>query len=224
MGFLYIVKLREFIMSGANVYKIGRTDRTLKKRLRDYPKGSELIYFVEVENNTNVFETKFIKLLKENEDIRQCIEYGTEYFEGKIEEIKIILHKVINENTNELDDYERDESERENIKKEIKIKCPFCKKQLSRVEKLKYHIENSVCSSNDEERKEVLMLLNMDISTTLEHMLQLRRKTNEMAKREDDMAKREDDMAKLKDENKKLMDDVSILKRNNKILIKCLEK
>lgn len=52
----------------------------------------------------------------------------------------------------------------------------------------------------------------MDTGHTLDYMLQLSRKANEMTKLKDDMAK-------LKDENKRLTDDVSILKRNNEMIL-----
>lgn len=93
----------------------------------------------------------------------------------------------------------------------MKTHCPFCQKQLSRVEKLKYHIEHSVCSSNEEERNEVLLLLNMDVGSTLEYMLQLRRKTYEITQLKDDITQ-------LKDKNLRLTDENLVLRRNNDAL------
>lgn len=93
----------------------------------------------------------------------------------------------------------------------MKIRCPFCQKELCRINRLKYHIENSVCWSNDEERKEVIMLLNMNVSSTIDHVLQLRRKIN-------DVLILKDEKIRLADENSKLKDEISILKRSNDAL------
>lgn len=183
MGFLYVIKLREFITIGASVYKIGRTDRPLKQRINQYPKGSNLIYFVEVPvGSTCIMEAKLIKSLKENEDIRQCIEYGTEYFEGEVGTIINIINKITTEKYIDVKHEEEiEEEEIEEQKNDVnrkKVKCPFCHKQLSRVERLRYHLlESSVCSSSTlNERIQICKILDMNTSELLSSFLYYMRK------------------------------------------------
>jgi len=95
MGFLYIIKEREFINTGSNVYKIGRTEMTMKERFSGYSKGSQVLHFIEIDVDTRVAEAKWIVLLKQNENIRQCVEYGTEYFEGEFDDIKKLIDEAI---------------------------------------------------------------------------------------------------------------------------------
>lgn len=90
------------------------------------------------------------------------------------------------------------------VHKKMKSHCPFCYKELSRVEKLKYHISHSVCSKDVRERDEVLSFLNMDTSSSLDRFLQLLRKINEMSS--------------LKDEIIVLKNENSILKHHNDTL------
>ena len=94
MGFIYIARLPEFINSGSYVYKLGRTERPILQKFNSYPKGSTLEYFVQA-SNTRLVESNIIYLLKEHENIRQCVEYGTEFFEGDIEYIKYIIQESI---------------------------------------------------------------------------------------------------------------------------------
>jgi len=90
----------------------------------------------------------------------------------------------------------------------MKIICPFCQKELSRIERLKYHIENSVCSSDSEERKETILLLNMNLSFILKHNLQKTRKLNELTNQN----------LLLKNKLENLTSENCVLKRNNDAL------
>jgi hypothetical protein len=215
MGFLYIAKLREFVISGANVYKIGRTDRTINKRFSDYPKGSLLIYHVEVGNETCALESNLIQALKENENMRQCVEYGTEYFEGDVDDIKNILQKIVTDN-NENNDNEN--------KKASKLNCPFCQKELSRIERVKYHLENSVCSADIEEKEEIMSWLNMNVSTMLEKVLNLIRTNKENEKLIVENSNIKENFKVMTEQMTFITEENALLKRNNDALINLINQ
>lgn len=104
-GFIYIIKLREFCVSNEETYKIGRTLRTIKERMRGYPKNSKVIH------NTKVFKPKVAerilikKFIEKFEHKKE--EYGNEYFSGDINGmIKVfdaiaIKYKIIESNKND---------------------------------------------------------------------------------------------------------------------------
>lgn len=102
-GHIYIIHEREFIRLNEDVYKIGRT-KNLKQRVRDYPKGSNLIFCYQV---NDIIETEK-KIL---DRLRSCFinrrDIGLEYFEGNKQSISNIvletisdIHQTINQNTN----------------------------------------------------------------------------------------------------------------------------
>lgn len=220
MGFLYIAKLREFVISGANVYKIGRTDRTINKRFSDYPKGSLLIYHVEVGNETCALESNLIQALKENENMRQCVEYGTEYFEGDVDDIKNILQKIVTDNNeNNMNENENDMNQ-----KTSKLNCPFCQKELSRTDRLKYHLENSVCSSDIEEKEEIMSWLNMNVSTMLEKVLNLIRTNKENEKLIVENLDIKKQIKVITEKMTFITEENAILKRNNDALINLINQ
>ena len=79
INYIYLIKLREFIKTNENIYKIGRTSQNRMKRIEQYPKDSELIIFrkcndcLKTENNLlELFKRKYIHQSR----------YGNEYFEG----------------------------------------------------------------------------------------------------------------------------------------------
>ncbi len=101
-GYIYIIKLREHIKNGENIYKVGRT-KNIYKRFTQYPKGSHLIYCIYTEDVISK-ETEILQNL--NEFI--CKEYGNEYFKCNLVYIKniidncIILTDVISNDTSEI--------------------------------------------------------------------------------------------------------------------------
>jgi hypothetical protein len=96
----------------------------------------------------------------------------------------------------------------------MKTICPFCQKELSRIEKLKYHLEKSVCSSDIEEKEEIISWLNMNISTMLEKVLNFMRKHKEILS----------ENLKMKEQINVMTEENSLLKRNNDALINFKEK
>lgn len=96
LGYIYLLREREFKMRGDNVYKVGRTIQgrcSLQlRRLNDYKKGSELCFVRQV-NNIKVVEiettikAEFRKVFKRHAD-------GHEYFYGDMEHMIDIINTV----------------------------------------------------------------------------------------------------------------------------------
>jgi len=80
MGYIYLIKEREFVRLKEDVYKIGRSSQLNCKRINKYPKGSKLICILEFEENINFIELKLINIFKQRFKFRK--DYGNEYFEG----------------------------------------------------------------------------------------------------------------------------------------------
>jgi hypothetical protein len=94
-NYIYLLKPREFIRTNENIYKIGRTSQNGMKRIKQYPKGSELILFRKCINCVKI-EGELIKLFKIQ--YKHMPIYGNEYFEGnEIYMIKDINNIIDNE-------------------------------------------------------------------------------------------------------------------------------
>ena len=90
-GYNYIIQTRESQRMKENVYKIGRT-KCIQKRFKQYPKGSKLIY------SRKSSDDKMSEcLLKRNfaNVFRQRKDYGLEYFEGEIRNMKIEFDNIL---------------------------------------------------------------------------------------------------------------------------------
>lgn len=79
IGYLYIIKEREFYKSKESVYKIGCTSNIIR-RVKQYPKDSILIYSIINENYIEI-ERKWLKQLNNNNEIIKRNDIGREYFE-----------------------------------------------------------------------------------------------------------------------------------------------
>ena len=90
IGYLYIIKEREFYRLNENIYKIGSTN-DMKKRFSQYPKGSFLLFFI-----TNIkfreIEKLWIKQLNNISNLKRRKDIGYEYFEGNH---MIIINELI---------------------------------------------------------------------------------------------------------------------------------
>jgi hypothetical protein len=78
--FIYIIKEREFVKSGEEIYKIGKT-RGLRNRMGDYPKGSviKLVYPCE---DIDIIEKELLHLFDEH--FIRMVDVGHEYFRGNV--------------------------------------------------------------------------------------------------------------------------------------------
>ena len=113
--YIYLLQEREFIKTGEDIYKVGKTTQENSKRFYQYPKGSKLL----IQNicfNCNTIENIIIKEFKSKYKQRRDI--GNEYFQGDcndmINDIYNILIKqprlpdvIIDENVKE-DEHDQD--------------------------------------------------------------------------------------------------------------------
>jgi hypothetical protein len=79
LQYIYLLREREFIRLNENCYKIGRTSQDPVKRFEGYPKGSEIILYVAVDNCLTA-EKQLLIIFKNK--FQQKKNYGTEYFSG----------------------------------------------------------------------------------------------------------------------------------------------
>jgi hypothetical protein len=90
--YVYVIKEREFIKSGENIYKIGRTERGYHKRVSQYPNNSivfEIVKVPDAKKYESVIKKVFIERFRQRKDI------GFEYFEANILDIRKMLHRII---------------------------------------------------------------------------------------------------------------------------------
>lgn len=90
--YVYIIKTREFVRSGENIFKIGKTTQNNDTRFKQYPKGSVLMYQTICEN-CHECEKKIIDKFK-NKFIQRR-EFGNEYFEGNLKMMIITICDII---------------------------------------------------------------------------------------------------------------------------------
>jgi uncharacterized Zn-finger protein len=81
LGYFYIFQVREHKRLNENVYKIGKTNRDIIQRFKEYPKGTVMKYTMVVDDCSK-FEFDIKKHFK-NIFIHR-MNYGEEYFEGDI--------------------------------------------------------------------------------------------------------------------------------------------
>ena len=92
MESVYLLIEREFIKTGEKIQKIGRSSRENDLRIKQYPKGSQLIVLCNVRNSVLMEKeilTKFKQTYKHRTDI------GNEYFEGDCFEMRNLFFDII---------------------------------------------------------------------------------------------------------------------------------
>ena len=90
-GYNYIVHTRESQRTNENVFKIGRT-KCIEKRLKQYPKGTKLVH---MRNSKDDICSESILKKKFMTHFKQRPEYGSEYFEGNLTDMKTIFDKIM---------------------------------------------------------------------------------------------------------------------------------
>lgn len=86
-GQIYIIKLREFVNSGEDVYKFGITEGPVLTRMNGYPKGSHLLYTDKC-TNPRAVENRVIAIVSNSSKFTHRTDIGREYVEGDFDEIK----------------------------------------------------------------------------------------------------------------------------------------
>jgi hypothetical protein len=102
-GIIYLLKEREFIKTNENIFKIGKSRQDGLKRIKQYPKGSDLL-FITKSNDCDQDEKNLIKILSDRYKRRKDI--GNEYFEDNNNEIENIVKQYFS-----------------NIKEDDKLSC-----------------------------------------------------------------------------------------------------
>lgn len=92
VNYIYLLQEREFIKTKENIYKIGRTTQVNNERLKQYPKGSVLLFQM-ICNDCVSTEYKILKIFNEDFILRDDV--GNEYFEGDYQEMIDIIYKTI---------------------------------------------------------------------------------------------------------------------------------
>lgn len=98
MGFIYLLREREFIKTNEKIYKIGRTNQKMVlTRINSYPKQSEMLY-ISVVYNCVTMENKLKSIFRNRFVIHD--EVGSEYFEGNLDEMLTIIKFEVHEELN----------------------------------------------------------------------------------------------------------------------------
>jgi hypothetical protein len=86
--YIYCLREREFLRSGENIYKVGKTTVHPFKRIKQYPIGSELVLILKVDN-CHQAEIELLKFLDKiyNSAYVNGQKIGREYYECNEEEI-----------------------------------------------------------------------------------------------------------------------------------------
>lgn len=79
--YVYILQVREFVATGQNIYKIGKSKQPNLCRVNNYPKFSVLIMQT-LCIDCDILEKQIIKLF--NEKYKRHKDYGNEYYEGNL--------------------------------------------------------------------------------------------------------------------------------------------
>jgi hypothetical protein len=113
--YVYLIQEREFIKTGENIYKPGKTKQENNKRLVKYPKNSRLLLQINCPD-CDKLEREILKTFKMKYNHRKDI--GSEYFEGDGEDmIQTIYYlrnnvkDIINQEKIEKDKMKKDEEQ-----------------------------------------------------------------------------------------------------------------
>lgn len=91
-NYIYLIREREFIRLGENILKIGKSTQANTKRIRSYPKGSQLLILLSCKN-CHKAEKDLLNIFDKTFTHRP--EYGREYYEGDEGEMKRIIYEFI---------------------------------------------------------------------------------------------------------------------------------
>lgn len=83
-SYIYLLREREFVNAGKNIYKLGKTKQEPYNRLKSYPKDSEWILVRQV-RDCDSLERELLKIFKKKYVLKKDI--GREYFEGNRHEM-----------------------------------------------------------------------------------------------------------------------------------------
>lgn len=90
--YIYLLREREFIRLNEPTYKIGRTQQNPYDRFSSYPKGTEIILYIMVDESISL-EKQVINTFKKIYEHKKG--YGNEYFSGNVSEMIKTIYSVI---------------------------------------------------------------------------------------------------------------------------------
>lgn len=90
--YVYLLREREFIDLNEPIYKLGKTIQQPNTRLAGYPKGSEVLLFIDV-NNCHTAEKAL--MARFDERYYHCKDIGREYYEGDLNAMKRDFFDVV---------------------------------------------------------------------------------------------------------------------------------
>lgn len=95
-GYLYLLQEREFFKSDENVFKVGRTDRDVWDRFKEYPKGSRMLSCKHVPLK-DVARLEALVKTRLRELFRSRVDIGSESFAGPWQEMDDVIDEVVRE-------------------------------------------------------------------------------------------------------------------------------
>ena len=126
-GYIYLLQPLRSITSNEQIYKIGKTKRNNFKRFNEYPSGSILL-LQSICNDCDSMEIKLLKLF--DEKFIKKTDYGREYFEGNLIEMKKLINSEIMNEENIIDDNTKEDDDNvsdDNINDVINsFNCELC--------------------------------------------------------------------------------------------------
>jgi hypothetical protein len=92
-NYIYCLIEREFLKSDEPIYKVGKSTN-LFRRFHNYPKGSKIVFFSEV-NDCHLAEKELLKVLNSHEKIVKASDIGKEYYKSKLTDILQVLVNTV---------------------------------------------------------------------------------------------------------------------------------
>ncbi len=143
-GFIYLIRLREFVNDNRNVYKLGMTTREFIKRMQQYSaKSVDEVYIKYYVDDCKYVESELKKIF--NNTFIVMRDYGKEYYCGDVWEMVNTIHNYIMDNNHYIDD--SNNFKHVKINKNIEDRtCPNCFKVFKYKYLLDKHFSNTrVC-------------------------------------------------------------------------------
>ena len=172
MGYIFLVREREFVKTNENVFKLGSSRGEKLDESKAFPNGSILLSLISCHNSDKKLN-KLLNLFKDKFSERNDL--GENYFEGNSEDmIKIISDNIINsdgeqknneelkknskkEKTKSKKDNEKSKKEKSKNKKELKEKTNKHDSNKKKKRSKKLNEKNTVNIEIDDEKIERLI-------------------------------------------------------------------
>lgn len=99
-GSIYIVWRGDHKEQEKNVYKVGRTHKSIEERMEGYIKGSVALFVRHVDARKLVLtELHILRALRKHPHVKERRDIGLEYFQGELGDIKRIIQEHTGDDT-----------------------------------------------------------------------------------------------------------------------------